>query len=74
MTTLVSALASALGHQYRFVTIKADAQRQAEWSHVYPEIMVGGKWLTADASVGRSYLGWEPEKYFAKAVWPEPKR
>jgi len=74
MTTLVSALASAIGHPYEFVTIKAEQARPYEWSHVYPRIQIAGKWYGADASVGRSYLGWEPERFFEKALWPEPKR
>lgn len=51
-----------------FVTIKGDPRFHDEWSHVYLECMLGGKWIPFDASYGR-YLGWETDTYWQKHRW-----
>ena len=72
MSVLIAAAAGAVGMRYRFVTVKADAARPEQWSHVYPQVLVPKiGWVSADLSLKKPMLGWEP-KGFPKKVWNEP--
>ena len=67
---LVGALFSAIGYPYAFKTIRADASRPDEFSHIYAVVNVPGKgWIGADTSVDAAYLGWEPPGKFDSKVW-----
>lgn len=68
-STLIAALGMALGIPAAFVVIKADRNNLQEFSHVYPALLINGKWLPADSTVKRSWLGWEPPVHFGKQVW-----
>jgi len=68
-STLVAALAMAVGIPARFATIKADKRRTDEFSHVYAELQVNNNWMGADASVAKSYLGWQPPVHYGKETW-----
>lgn len=69
MSTLVAALAMAVGIPAQYATIKADGRRPDEFSHVYPVLFIDGRWLGADASVDKSYLGWEAPRHNGKEMW-----
>lgn len=61
----ICALAAASGFQCAFRTVKGDAQRTDQWSHVYAVIGIpakGGKteWLSADSTQSEAFLGWNP--------------
>lgn len=69
LSGLIAALAMAHGIQAAFVTIKADPRMPDEFSHVYTVLLINGKWLGADASVQKSYLGWEPGIQIGRQEW-----
>ena len=62
--TATAALAMALGMRAGFRTVKGDANRPNQWSHVYAMIGLPGRsetvWLSADSTQEESYLGWDP--------------
>ena len=68
-SSLIAAMALALGIPARFATLKCDPERPAEYSHVYPVLFIDGQWLGADATVRDSHLGWEPKRYLEKRLW-----
>jgi hypothetical protein len=70
-STFYAAAVGALGHAYRFVTICADPTRPESPSHVYPQVQIEGRWITADLTVEEASFGWEP-KGFVPQLWPEP--
>jgi transglutaminase-like putative cysteine protease len=71
LSVLIAAMMGALGAPYRFITLKADAGRPDEWSHVFPEIKVPGKgWVAVDLSIADD-LGFRPRGFVEKA-WNEP--
>jgi len=75
MSSLLAAMALAVGHRAAFVTVAGDPGRPDSYSHVYAMIGVtrNGKteWLAADATQNQATIGWEPpgEKVFKKTVW-----
>lgn len=69
---MFNSLAGALGFQTGFETIKADAQRPDEFSHIYSVVLVGSDWVPYDPSTPSSKPAWRPpvpEKY--RKIWPE---
>lgn len=68
-STLICALGMVLGIPAEFATVKADPRRPAEFSHVYPRLLIDGEWLGCDSTVARSRLGWEPERFWEKRSW-----
>lgn len=69
LSVLFNTLCEIMGMRTSFKTVKADASRPGEFTHVYslvrvPKIGV----LAADASVESSQLGWEP-RGFESQVW-----
>lgn len=75
---LLGALASSVGLDYEFVTIKArkdprTGKLKDEWSHVFVAIKLpDGKWYAADAIVAGSKFGWYAKGYETK-FWKRPK-
>ena len=69
LSLLIAALAASVGIPYKFATIAADLVRPDEFSHVYTMMYIQGKWHGADASVPKSYFGWEPERYYKIKYW-----
>lgn len=73
--TGTAALAMALGFRAAFRTVKGDAGRPDQWSHVYPMIGIPDNgettWLSADSTQKESYLGWNPpeSKLFGMKTW-----
>lgn len=64
-TILVSALAGSIGFEYRLATTQT--REPGAWSHVYPELLVAGRWMAADGTNASAPLGWEAPS-FGKAV------
>ena len=67
----IGAAVGAIGYPYRFITIKGDPQRPDEWSHIWTEVNVKGRWIPLDLSVKQAFVGWKPEG-FSEKVWKEP--
>lgn len=72
MTTLLGALAIALGYPARAVTVAAAPDAPGEFSHVYLEVEVppgSGAWVALDAARPGAFFGRSPEVYFRKRAW-----
>lgn len=63
MTILLGAMLQSIGHPVRLVLAGYRPDRPSLYTHVYPEVNVGGRWLAADATLPRP-LGWPP-----RALW-----
>jgi hypothetical protein len=71
-TIMLPTLGGLLGFQYSFETVKVDASRPDEFSHIYPALMVNGEWIAYDASSTEAEPNWRPPvdaKLFGR--WPE---
>ncbi len=67
--TLV-ALWEAMGFESQFVTIKADADRKNEFSHIYCRVNLPKYgWIACDPTMPKKDFGWEPEFFFEKKYW-----
>jgi hypothetical protein len=72
ISMLLGALLLALGYRARLITISANAEDPAEFSHVYVEAEVppgSGYWLPMDAARLDSQFGTEPPMYYRKRAW-----
>ncbi|MFH1226836.1 MAG: transglutaminase-like domain-containing protein [Planctomycetota bacterium] len=69
-TVLLAALAQAVGFSVRFKTI--GTRNRDEFNHVFPEIFVSGKWLSADTTESKSYLGWDSGDALISRIWDNP--
>lgn len=67
---LVSALSKAVGLPARFVTVKTI--NPDVYNHVFAGIFVNGKWLAADTTEDKSYLGWHPVAQYGEKIWNDP--
>jgi len=71
MAILLNCLSEICGLRTFFKTIKADATRPDEFSHVYSLIEVPKVGcLAADPTFPGSYLGWEPTPGAPSEIWP----
>jgi Transglutaminase-like superfamily len=68
-TVLALALAAAVGIRGRIVTIAADSEAPEEFTHVYPEILAGNRWIALDAARRDPAFAKTPGSYFRKRVW-----
>jgi transglutaminase-like putative cysteine protease len=59
MAILLGAMLVSTGHPVRLVLVGFRPDRPHAYSHVYPEVLVGGRWIPVDASTSRP-LGWHP--------------
>ena len=68
---LLAAMFESEGFPTQFVTIKADAERPDEYSHVYTRVKIPNYgWVVADPTMPNKYFGWEPEGNYVKKYWP----
>ena len=63
MTILLGAMLLSTGHPVRLVLAGFKRERPHVYTHIYPEVNVGGRWLAIDATVNRP-IGWAPP-----AIW-----
>jgi transglutaminase-like putative cysteine protease len=59
MTILLGAMLISTGHPVRLALVGFRRNRPHSYSHVYPEVNVGGRWIAVDASTDRP-IGWVP--------------
>ncbi len=59
MATLFQGLARAVGFPVAFATTASDKMRPNDFSHIYPVVGLGGRWVPADPSAGPRTLGWQ---------------
>ncbi len=63
---LLPALAGVIGYPVRLVTI---SQEPGDFSHVYAEVFVAGRWIPLDAARPGARFGTAPAHYARKRVW-----
>ena len=63
MTILLGSMLLSTGHPVRLVLAGFKRERPHVYTHIYPEVNVGGRWLAIDATVNRP-IGWAPP-----AIW-----
>jgi hypothetical protein len=66
---LLPTLFSSVGLESRLVTVAADDSRPEIFSHIYPEVLVNGQWIPADAAAEYASYGKEPGHVYRKRVW-----
>jgi transglutaminase-like putative cysteine protease len=66
---LLPTLFSSVGLESRLVTVAADASRPDLFSHIYPEVLVNGRWTPADAAAEHAAWGKEPGHVYRKRAW-----
>ena len=67
-TILIGAAAEVMGAPVRITTVSTRADREPV--HVYPEALIGGRWLALDATVPSSTPGWRPSSGITdRIVW-----
>lgn len=59
MTILLGAMLLSTGHPVRLVLAGFRPNRPHAYSHIYPEVNVGGRWLAVDATMDKP-IGWAP--------------
>lgn len=72
ISMLLGAMLLAVGYPARLVTVSANPQAPAEFSHVYVEAEVppgSGNWVPLDAARFDSSFGAAPPQYFRKRAW-----
>jgi transglutaminase-like putative cysteine protease len=59
MTILLGSMLLSTGHPVRLVLVGFRPHRPHLYSHIYPEVLVRGRWLALDATLPRP-IGWAP--------------
>ncbi len=59
MTIVLGAMLISTGHPVRLALAGFRPNKPHSYSHVYPEVNVGGRWIAIDASTDRP-VGWSP--------------
>lgn len=73
-TILMCSLLGSIGHKLRIVTISnlgpdPETGAPGEFTHIYPEDYISGRWIPLDAARRRPALGRGPRHYTRKRVW-----
>lgn len=63
MTILLGAMLLSTGHPVRIALVGFQPDKPHSYSHIYPEVLVKGRWMAADATTPRPF-GWAPP-----AIW-----
>jgi hypothetical protein len=70
VTPLLVSMWESIGLKAQFVTIKADATRPDEFSHVYCRVEIPNVgWVVGDPTMPNKDFGWEPQGAFFKRYW-----
>ena len=75
-TVLILSLAQALGAEGRITTISSlppeETGAPGEFTHVYPSVFAGGRWIALDCARERPAFGKEPRYYTRLQDWADP--
>lgn len=69
ISVLICSLLESIGLRCRLMTVAADPRDPEQFSHVYPEVFAGGKWVAVDAARRHPAFARSPARYFRKRVW-----
>ena len=67
-TILICSLLGTIGHKCRILTI-SKPEDERNFSHVFPQVFVGGQWLTLDAARRGAAIGRNPENVERVRIW-----
>ncbi len=59
MTILLGSMLMSTGHPVRLALVGFRPHRPHVYSHIYPEVLMNGRWLALDATMPRP-IGWAP--------------
>jgi len=68
-TILLCSLLGTIGHKTRIVTIAGHPQDPTQFSHVFPEVLIGDKWITVDAARRSPAFGKGPAHTWRRREW-----
>ncbi len=66
---LLPSMLGSVGYRSRIVTIASHPGAPDQFSHVYAEVHLGGRWIPLDAARKGTRFGSAPERRFRKRVW-----
>ena len=66
---LFASMCENIGLPVRFVTVKS-SELSDEYSHVFSQVKVKGKWIGSDCTMPGKPFGWEPPLTMPRAYWP----
>jgi len=69
VSVLMCALLESVGIRCRFITVASDPRNPDLFSHVYPEALLSGRWVSVDAARRRPAFGRSPSRFFRKRGW-----
>jgi len=69
ISVLMCSLLETVGMRCRLITVAADSRDPEQFSHVYPEVNVSGRWIPVDAARRTAAFGRSPRRYFRKRAW-----
>jgi transglutaminase-like putative cysteine protease len=59
MTILLGAMLKSTGHPARLALVGFQPNKPHVYTHIYPEVNVGGRWVALDATMNKP-IGWAP--------------
>jgi hypothetical protein len=68
-TVLFCSLFETIGKKTRIVTISSHPEDPKQFSHVFPEVYVCGRWIPIDAARRGSAFGKGPEHWYRRREW-----
>jgi hypothetical protein len=66
---LVCSLLGTIGHRCRLVAISSHPEDPTQFSHIYPEVQLDGRWITVDLGRRKPVFGRSPSHYFRKRAY-----
>lgn len=66
-TILLGALCEVMGAPIRIITVSTRPDKEPV--HVYPEALVGARWMPLDVTVAGSTPGWAPKRITDRVIW-----
>lgn len=68
-TILFCSLFETIGKSTRIVTISSHAEDPSQFSHVFPEVLVQGRWIPIDAARRSASFAKGPEHWYRRRHW-----
>jgi hypothetical protein len=68
-TVLFCSLLETIGKQTRIVTISSHAEDPKQFSHVFPEVLLRGRWIPIDAARRSAAFAKGPEHWYRRREW-----
>lgn len=66
---LLPAMLGTVGYRTRIVTVASHPAAPEQFTHVYCEVFLRGRWIPVDAARRGARVGLAPERHFRKRIW-----